>query len=81
MRRGFGTHSQREFEIFSYVHSGELEQYVFWSIYPVHISYARTNLSKDSMGNTEILKRVTINSSPPALVYPTPKMHVEATFC
>ncbi|KAF9038195.1 RmlC-like cupin domain-containing protein [Panaeolus papilionaceus] len=36
--RGFGTHSHREFEIFSYVVSGELEH-------------------KDSMGNTEILKR------------------------
>ncbi|KAF8527289.1 pirin domain-containing protein [Gautieria morchelliformis] len=35
---GFGTHSHREFEIFSYVVSGELEH-------------------KDSMGNTEILKR------------------------
>ncbi|KAL0948768.1 hypothetical protein HGRIS_008899 [Hohenbuehelia grisea] len=37
-RTGFGTHSHREFEIFSYVVSGELEH-------------------KDSMGNTEILKR------------------------
>ncbi|KAF9018275.1 RmlC-like cupin [Hymenopellis radicata] len=35
---GFGTHSHREFEIFSYVVAGELEH-------------------KDSMGNTEILKR------------------------
>ncbi|PPR03917.1 hypothetical protein CVT24_008102 [Panaeolus cyanescens] len=35
---GFGTHSHREFEIFSYVVQGELEH-------------------KDSMGNTEILKR------------------------
>ncbi|KAJ7173399.1 RmlC-like cupin domain-containing protein [Mycena filopes] len=35
---GFGTHSHREFEIFSYVVSGQLEH-------------------KDSMGNTEILKR------------------------
>lgn len=35
---GFGTHSHREFEIFSYIVSGELEH-------------------KDSMGNTEILKR------------------------
>ena len=26
---GFGTHGHREFEIFSYVVSGELEQYVF----------------------------------------------------
>ncbi|PPQ85242.1 hypothetical protein CVT25_010015 [Psilocybe cyanescens] len=37
-RTGFGTHSHREFEIFSYVVSGELEH-------------------KDSMGNTEVLKR------------------------
>ncbi|OZJ05393.1 hypothetical protein BZG36_02019 [Bifiguratus adelaidae] len=35
---GFGTHSHREFEIFSYILSGELEH-------------------KDSMGNTEVLKR------------------------
>ncbi|KAJ3713225.1 RmlC-like cupin domain-containing protein [Lentinula guzmanii] len=35
---GFGTHSHREFEIFSYVVEGELEH-------------------KDSMGNTEVLKR------------------------
>jgi len=35
---GFGTHDHREFEIFSYIVSGELEH-------------------KDSMGNTEILKR------------------------
>lgn len=35
---GFGTHSHSEFEIFSYVVTGELEH-------------------KDSMGNTEILKR------------------------
>jgi len=27
-RTGFGTHSHREFEIFSYVVAGELEQYV-----------------------------------------------------
>ncbi|EDR05147.1 uncharacterized protein LACBIDRAFT_303534 [Laccaria bicolor S238N-H82] len=37
-RTGFGTHSHREFEIFSYIVSGEVEH-------------------KDSMGNTEILKR------------------------
>ncbi|KAJ3575576.1 hypothetical protein NP233_g1004 [Leucocoprinus birnbaumii] len=37
-RTGFGTHSHREFEIFSYLVKGELEH-------------------KDSMGNTEILKR------------------------
>jgi len=37
-KTGFGTHSHNEFEIFSYVVSGELEH-------------------KDSMGNTEILKR------------------------
>ncbi|KAF9451173.1 RmlC-like cupin [Macrolepiota fuliginosa MF-IS2] len=37
-RTGFGTHSHREFEIFSYVVKGELEH-------------------KDSMGNTEILRR------------------------
>ncbi|KAG6811362.1 hypothetical protein H0H92_007791 [Tricholoma furcatifolium] len=35
---GFGTHPHREFEIFSYVVSGELQH-------------------KDSMGNTEVLKR------------------------
>ncbi|KAJ6621518.1 pirin domain-containing protein [Mycena sp. CBHHK59/15] len=35
---GFGTHSHREFEIFSYLVAGELEH-------------------KDSMGNTEVLKR------------------------
>lgn len=40
-RTGFDTHSHREFEIFSYVVSGELEH-------------------KDSMGNTEVLKRGTI---------------------
>ena len=27
-KTGFGTHSHREFEIFSYIVSGELEQYV-----------------------------------------------------
>ena len=27
-RTGFGTHSHREFEIFSYIVSGELQQYV-----------------------------------------------------
>ncbi|KAJ3571201.1 hypothetical protein NP233_g3906 [Leucocoprinus birnbaumii] len=37
-RTGFGTHSHREFEIFSYLVQGELEH-------------------KDSMGNTEILRR------------------------
>lgn len=37
-RTGFGTHSHREFEIFSYIVNGQLEH-------------------KDSMGNTEILKR------------------------
>ncbi|CAK5283593.1 unnamed protein product [Mycena citricolor] len=37
-RQGFGTHSHREFEIFSYLVAGQLEH-------------------KDSMGNTEILKR------------------------
>ncbi|PBK98955.1 RmlC-like cupin [Armillaria gallica] len=37
-KTGFGTHSHREFEIFSYVVAGALEH-------------------KDSMGNTEILKR------------------------
>ncbi|TFK25134.1 pirin domain-containing protein [Coprinopsis marcescibilis] len=37
-RKGFGTHPHREFEIFTYIVSGELEH-------------------KDSMGNTEILKR------------------------
>ncbi|KIL69074.1 hypothetical protein M378DRAFT_118929 [Amanita muscaria Koide BX008] len=40
-KRGFGTHSHREFEIFSYIVSGELEH-------------------KDSMGNTEILPRGSI---------------------
>jgi redox-sensitive bicupin YhaK (pirin superfamily) len=28
---GFGTHSHREFEIFSYVVAGELEQFVYIS--------------------------------------------------
>ena len=37
-KNGFGTHSHREFEIFSYVVSGELAH-------------------KDSIGNTEVLKR------------------------
>jgi len=37
-QNGFGTHSHREFEIFSYIISGQIEH-------------------KDSMGNTEILKR------------------------
>ncbi|KAF8655497.1 hypothetical protein AX16_003027 [Volvariella volvacea WC 439] len=37
-RTGFGTHSHSEFEIFSYIVSGQLEH-------------------KDSLGNTEILKR------------------------
>ncbi|ESK94933.1 hypothetical protein Moror_14100 [Moniliophthora roreri MCA 2997] len=37
-KTGFGTHSHREFEIFSYVVDGQLEH-------------------KDSMGNTEFLKR------------------------
>ncbi|KZS94552.1 pirin domain-containing protein [Sistotremastrum niveocremeum HHB9708] len=37
-KTGFGTHSHKEFEIFSYLVSGELEH-------------------KDSMGNTEVLKR------------------------
>lgn len=35
---GFGAHTHREMEIFSYIVSGELEH-------------------KDSMGNTEIMKR------------------------
>ena len=34
-RTGFGTHSHREFEIFSYVVSGELEQYAI--TFPLHI--------------------------------------------
>lgn len=32
-RTGFGTHPHREFEIFSYIVSGELEQYVTVSRY------------------------------------------------
>ena len=35
---GFGTHSHREFEIFSYIVSGELEQYVSFLL-PLLLSY------------------------------------------
>ena len=57
-RTGFGTHSHREFEIFSYVVAGELEQFV--SIFSVPFVTRLTSFSidsKDSMGNTEILRR------------------------
>lgn len=54
-RTGFGTHSHREFEIFSYVVSGELEQYV--SRHSTLFILLTLHYSKDSMGNTEILKR------------------------
>lgn len=33
---GFGTHPHREFEIFSYVVDGELEQYVHLSLRVIH---------------------------------------------
>ena len=60
---GFGTHPHREFEIFSYVVDGELEQCVFFTFTP-HSHNDRNVLndvgcvdSKDSMGNTEVLRR------------------------
>ena len=62
-KSGFGTHAHREFEIFSYVVSGELEQYVllFLSIFPSHSLHRSTpyflSYSKDSMNNTELLHR------------------------
>ena len=56
---GFGTHPHREFEIFSYVVEGELEQCVFLS--PLINARALNGVgcvdSKDSMGNTEVLRR------------------------
>ena len=36
-KTGFGTHSHREFEIFSYVVSGELEQYGLFQFYVKHV--------------------------------------------
>jgi redox-sensitive bicupin YhaK (pirin superfamily) len=53
-RTGFGTHSHREFEIFSYIVAGELEQYAL-SLSPS--SCTNPTYSKDSMGNVEVLKR------------------------
>lgn len=56
---GFGLHTHREMEIFSYLVSGELEQYVCFP--PTHdiepADRVRLCFSKDSMGNIETLKR------------------------
>lgn len=69
-KKGFGTHPHREFEIWSYVVDGTLEQYVtfYLSCAPPRASEppqkTKTLIlllpvcnSKDSMGNTEILRR------------------------
>lgn len=53
---GFGTHGHREFEIFSYIVAGQLEQYVLSIPSPVDL-YTDAEDSQDSMGNREILKR------------------------
>lgn len=54
---GFGTHGHREFEIFSYVVDGALEQLAaVFSVVQIVLTPV-LSFSKDSMGNTEILKR------------------------
>lgn len=52
---GFDTHGHREFEIFSYVVSGELEQYVIKQL--LHKVLAHVAYSTDSTGSHEVLKR------------------------
>ena len=55
---GYGTHSHREFEIFSYVVAGELEQFVsFFSALSISMLTIFFISSKDSLGNTKILRR------------------------
>ena len=58
---GFGTHPHREFEIFSYLVDGELEQYVFrLSRLAYRCPYVEQRgcvYSQDSMGNTEVMRR------------------------
>ena len=54
---GFGTHGHREFEIFSYVVSGELEQYVYLVLFSSTTYTKEPYFSGDSMGNREVLKR------------------------
>jgi hypothetical protein len=57
---GFGTHPHREFEIFSYIVDGELEQCVSYPLSPiadVRMLIITFVYSKDSMGNTEVMRR------------------------
>lgn len=54
---GFGAHGHREFEIFSYVVSGEIEQYVFYNALCGPRNKSNYYSSGDSMGNREVLKR------------------------
>lgn len=58
---GFGSHPHREFEIFSYIVDGGLEQcvvspphFIHWC---AHANSLRSVISGDSMGNTEVLQR------------------------
>ena len=54
---GFGTHPHREFEIFSYVIDGGLEQYVCFVNRCCALLNGDVARSGDSMGNTEVLRR------------------------
>ena len=58
-KTGFGTHSHREFEIFSYIVAGEIEQLVSFQFCFLCFEVLTSSFiySKDSMGNTEILRR------------------------
>ena len=53
---GFGMHSHREFEIFTYVISGDLDQYAVF-IYLPRNDLINSGYSIDSMGNVEHLNR------------------------
>jgi redox-sensitive bicupin YhaK (pirin superfamily) len=54
---GFGTHGHREFEIFSYIISGEVEQCVASLNLLLPTALTTRARSRDSMGNVEVLKR------------------------